>query len=164
VACLRAVIKHYNNNGSTVTLCALDISKAFDRVDHYKLMTMLMERMFPKCIIDVILNWFKNCCSCVRWDDAMSSVFPVMAGVRQGGVLSPLLFAIFMDNLINRLQRSGLGCVLNQTYFGCLIYADDIMLISQSVTNMQKMLNICDEFATDVDVKFNTAKFQAMHI
>jgi hypothetical protein len=164
VACLRAVVKHYNNSGSTVTLCALDISKAFDRVDHYKLMSMLIQRHFPRCIIDVLLNWFNNCCSCVRWGDAMSSVFPVISGVRQGGVLSPLLFAIFMDNLINRLQISGLGCVLNQTYFGCLIYADDIMLISQSVVSMQKMLNICDEFANDVDVKFNTTKSSAMRI
>ena len=64
--------------------------------------------------------------------------------------------------LIQLLKSSGLGCRYN--IFGCLCYADDIILISHSVTVMQTMLDLCDVFSADFDVKFNTAKTVAMRI
>jgi len=85
------------------------------------------------------------------------------AGVRQGGLLSPALFAMYIDKLIQLLKSSGLGCRYNNTYIGCLCYADDI-LISHSVTVMQTMLDLCDVFSADFDVKFNTTKTVAIRI
>jgi hypothetical protein len=88
----------------------------------------------------------------------------ILAGVRQGGLLSSMLFAMYTDNLICRLKESGLGCKLYDSYFCCLVYADDIILILRSVSATQKMLHICDQFAVDFDVKFNTSKSVAMLI
>ena len=56
--------------------------------------------------------------------------YRITAGVRQGGILSPVLFAIYMDTLIKRLRGSGLGCKVVDKYCGCLVYADDILLLS----------------------------------
>jgi len=86
----------------------------------------------------------------------LSSNFTIFAGVRQGGLLSPLLFSVYMDVLINRLRQSSLGCKLMQQYFGCILYADDILLMSHSINTMRMMLIICQQFALDFDVKFNT--------
>ena len=86
------------------------------------------------------------------------------AGVRQGGLLSPALFAMYIDKLIQLFKSSGLGCRYNNTYIGCLCYADDIILTSHSVTVMQTMLDLCDVFTADFDVKFNTTKTVAMRI
>ena len=47
------------------------------------------------------MSWYEKCTATVRWGNAYSHVFPVLAGVRQGGVLSPTLFAIYMDDLIH---------------------------------------------------------------
>ena len=47
---------------------------------------------------------------CVRWGDILSFWYGITAGVRQGGILSPVLIAIYMDTLIKRLRSSGLGC------------------------------------------------------
>jgi len=66
--------------------------------------------------------------------------------------------------LIQLLKSSGLGCRYNDNYVGCLCYADDIILISHSVTVMQKMLDLCDKFSVDLDVRFNTMKSVAMRI
>jgi len=66
--------------------------------------------------------------------------------------------------LIQLLKSSGFGCRYNDTYIGCLCYADDIILISHSVTVMQNMLDLCDVFSADLDVRFNTMKSVAMRI
>jgi len=118
----------------------------------------LMQCLFPKCFIDLLLDWFSKCISCVRWNGKLSSPFAMYAGVRQGGLLSPELFAIQL------LKSSGFGCTYNDTYIGCLCYADDIILISHSVTVMQNMLDLCDVFSADLDVRFNTMKSVAMRI
>ena len=155
---LRSVVDYYCKSGSTVTVCALDISKAFDRVDHYKLLSLLMDRKVPRYFITVMLSWFQCCVAAVRWGSALSSVFTVLAGVRQGGLLSPLLFAVYMDVLISRLRHAGLGCKMFQQFYGCLLYADDIILLSHSLNAMRLMLKICEQFAIEFDVKFNTLK------
>jgi len=164
VFALRKVVDHYCNHGSTITICALDISKAFDRVDHCALLGLLMDRNVPKYFIDVMFRWFNCCTAAVRWGSALSVTFPIYAGVRQGGLLSPLLFSVYMDVLINRLRQSGFGCELMQQYFGCLLYADDIILMSHSINAMRMMLKICEQFAVDFDIKFNTMKSMAMRI
>jgi len=107
---LQSVVQHYSRSGSTVTVCALDISKAYDRDDQYALQNLLMVRNVPKCLINIMLNWFEMSCAYVRWGNAISFVFSISAGVIQGGLFSPLLFAVYMDVLINRSQKVGFGC------------------------------------------------------
>ena len=92
---LRTVINHYVKSGSTVTLCALDMSKAFDRVDRYVLLNLLMDRHMPKNFISIFHDWLGKCMACVRWGTAYSYFFPILADLRQGGLLSPALFAIY---------------------------------------------------------------------
>ena len=73
-------------------------------------------------------------------------------------------FAIYIDDLITRLKASKFGCCLNGVYYGCLVYADDVLLLSHSVQVMQNMLDICGSYAGDFDVKFNCIKSVAMRI
>ena len=155
---LRTITDHYVRNGATVTVCALDISKAFDRVDHFALMRLLTERQLPRNFISILLDWFRKCYASVRWGGVYSHFFPILAGVRQGGLLLPLLFAIYMDSLCIRLRSCGLGCRLLDEFFGCLLYADDIVLVTHSVNVMRIMLDICEKFAVDFDIKFNGSK------
>ena len=67
-----------------------------------------------------------------------------------------------MDILIRRLRASGFGCYLSVEYYGCLMYADDIMLLAHTVSAMRRMLKICDQYAIDFDVKFNSRKSVAV--
>jgi len=91
-------------------------------------------------------------------------IFPIIAGVRQGGLLSPALFVIYIDDLITRLKASKFGCCLNGVYYGCIVYADDVLLLSHSVQVMQNMLDICGSYAGYFDVKFNCFQSVAMRI
>jgi len=107
---LRRVVDHYVADNSTVNVCALDISKAFDRVDHFALLQSLMDRNLPRNFTGVLLDLLLESFVCVRWGGILSFWYRITAGVRQGGILSPVLFAIYMDTLIKRLRSSGLGC------------------------------------------------------
>lgn len=109
---VKSVIDNFVKNGSTVTVSALDISKAFDKVSHYALYTKLLERNVPKILVDILISWYSKCYACVKWDGAMSSFFKIPAGVRQGGVLSPILFSIYMEILLKDLRKSRKGCIM----------------------------------------------------
>ena len=161
---LRGIVRHINTNGSTAVLCALDVSKAFDRMNHYALYIKLMERNIPKCFLDILIHWYSNCVGFVRWGNFISHQFPMLAGVRQGGVLSPTLFAIFIDSVICKLRAAGYGTFIGKFYFGCLLYADDILLVSHSLHVMQCMLDICSQEAQSLDFSFNALKSVVLRI
>ena len=70
------------------------------------------------------------------------SFFNISNGVRQGGILSPKLFSLYMDDLSNLLISSGCGCFLNNVCFNHVFYADDLCLMASCVIALQELLNI----------------------
>jgi len=92
----------------------------------------------------------------VSWAGIMiSDYFSVHNEVRQGGVLSLILFCVYIDNLLQRLSRSGVGCYLGTNFGGTLAYANDIVLVCSTPSAKRKLLLICDAFTTEYDIKFN---------
>jgi len=161
---VRSVVDYFVRSGNTVTITALDISKAFDKISHFALYNNLMKRGVPKCFINILISWYSKCFACVKWNGVFSDKFSVIAGVRQGGVLSPKLFAIYIEDMIAELKGSRLGCCINGNYLGCFLYADDLLLVSQSFNCMQNMLNLCNDIVCRLDLKFNVAKSMFLRI
>jgi len=69
--------------------------------------------------------------------------------VLQGGILSPFVFNIYVDELLHKLSKSRYGCHVGNTFFGCIMYADDLILLSPSLCRLQYMIDICSDYATD---------------
>ena len=120
---VRKVIDHFVENDSTVNVCCLDISKAFDRVNHYALYIKLIDRGFPLKLILLLKDWYSNSFCCVRWGSVVSDAFIMSAGVRQGGVLSAHLFNIYVNNVLTNLDNS--GYTMAGLNVGSFLYADD---------------------------------------
>ena len=99
-----------------------------------------------------------------KWQNSTSEPFFVCNGVRQGAILSPTLFCLYIDVLICRLQSLGVGCQLGDRYFGALGYADDLVLICPSRDGLQEMLNICDKYGDEYSMKFNATKTVCMYM
>jgi Reverse transcriptase (RNA-dependent DNA polymerase) len=79
-------------------------------------------------------------------------------------VLSPILFAVYIDSLICKLKLSRYGAYIGEQYVGCLVYADDILLVSHSIGAMQLMLDMCSSEAVFLDLQFNTKKSVAIRV
>jgi len=139
-------VDYFTSRGSNVYLSALDASKAFDRVNFNILFKKLVSRDTPQCLLNIVKNWYYKLSAVVRWNGVLSYKFRVRCGVRQGGVLSPFLFNIYVDDLICCMESSNLGCQINGMFLGCIMYADDILLMSTSVLTLQSMLDICHDY------------------
>ncbi|KAK2720002.1 hypothetical protein QYM36_004044 [Artemia franciscana] len=98
----------------------------------------------------------------IKWSGYFSESFPVLNCVRQGGVLSPLLYDLYVDDLNLRLAKTGVGCFFGGVCFNNLSYADDLVILAPTVAALNHLLSICDELASANDIVFNTAKTQCM--
>jgi len=101
-------------------------------------------RQLPVKLLRILESLLTQCCSCIRWNSVTTVNFAVNFGVRQGSVMSPFLFAIYLDDLC-RL------CVGEHSRF-VVVYADDIMLISPSVVETERLLHACENELNSLDV------------
>ena len=108
--------------------------------------------------IRLLFNMYLNQKIMVKWNNKLSQPFSVTNGVRQGGVLSPLFFSIYIDDLLVKLKESGLGCHIGNYYFGALGYADDLILVCPTKEGLRKMIRICESYAAEHDIIFNGSK------
>jgi len=70
----------------------------------------LMQRNVPGVLVKLLYSWYGSCSAVIGWGQNISCAFQIQCGVTQGGVLSPVLFAIYIDGIIDKLEGVGLGC------------------------------------------------------
>ena len=156
--CFKETVNYYVNNGSRVFGSLLDASKAFDRLVHSGLFIKLMKRKVPKIFLDILITWHSGLRCRVKWDGCFSDWFSITAGVRQGGVLSPNLYSIYVDDLIYILKSAGIGCYIRSYFAAALFYADDVALLAPSLKGLQRLLNICQTYCEKWDICLNPKK------
>ena len=157
---LLGIVDKFVAEGSSAYVVLLDMSKAFDRVNFCQLFWTMLQRKMDPIFIRCLMNMYLNQKLRIKWDDHFSNFFSVSNGVKQGGVLSPLLFCIYVDNLLSQLRSSSYGCYIGQHFTGALCYADDIVLISPSLQGLNEMLQVCENFAKTYHLTFNSEKTQ----
>ena len=84
--------------------------------------------------------------TCIHLHSFYAFLFWLSNGVRQGGILSPHLFNFYIDDLGFMLNKCNTGCVFNGLTVNHLMYADDIVIFSPSVSGLQKLLATCETF------------------
>uniref|UniRef100_A0A671UZC4 Reverse transcriptase domain-containing protein n=1 Tax=Sparus aurata TaxID=8175 RepID=A0A671UZC4_SPAAU len=142
---LKEILDKYNRQNSTIFMCFIDASKAFDRVNHEKLFNKLDQRGVPRFIVRILVFWYAHQTMRVKWGNSVSTPFYVNNGVRQGGILSPFLFNIYMDDLSLQLNECGTGCLVGNSLINHLMYADDLVILCPYSAGLQQLLRICSQ-------------------
>ena len=155
---VKTLVKCYTDQMTPVYTCLLDASKAFDRVNHWTLFAKLIETEAPLLIVRVLLFWYQKQQLCIKWGKSCSTYFTICNGVRQGGILSPRLFALYVNQLTNQLIVCKEGCYFNDMCINHVLYADDICLLAPTASAMQILLDVCYEYGIDNDILFNPIK------
>ena len=94
----------------------------------------------------------------------MDSVIVPVNGVKQGGILSPLFFNVYLDNLSSQLSAQYIGCSAGDVVVNHMLYADDIALFAPSATGLQQLLDMCFTYGCSHDIQFNPLKSVVMYI
>ena len=155
---LQQIIEYYHSFNSPVYMCFLDALKAFDKINHWNLLAKLIKRHIPLIIIRLLYVWHSSQSFIVQWGSCLSKPFKVKNGVRQGGILSPFLFNLYLDDLSVALNDSKVGCMINAVYMNHLFYADDSVLLAPSPSGLSKLMSICQGYAASSELSYNAKK------
>ena len=132
-----------------------DMTKAFDMVKHSllfkKLLSAGLSVIFVRLLLFIYMNQFAN----VRWNGSFSEFFSVKNGVRQGAILSGILYCFYTNDLFTLLRRNRTGCWVNNIFMGIFGYSDDNLLIAPSLDSLQEMVKVCEEYASEHNLKFS---------
>jgi len=111
------------------------------------------------CSVRLLKHWYKEQMMQIKWGKHFPEPFHVSNGVRQGGVLSPYLFAVYLEDLSNELNNIEAGCYIGEVLLSHLIFADDICVFCPSV---QRILDMCQAYADSHGIIFNCNKTVCM--
>ena len=145
-----AVADYYRRHGSPPYACTLDDSKGFDRCYWKVIFRRLLDRQLPAVVVRVLLFVYMQQTAWVVWGPTRrcSTSFNLTNGTRQGSVISPVVWCVYCQDLLDRLRSLGIGCHLpggtfcpspshpaggilcGNTFAGVTIYADDILLLA----------------------------------
>ena len=157
---VQETISYFVSNNTNVYGLLLDATKAFDRINFVKLFNILLSRKICPLICRLLLIMYIRQKLKIRWDGEFSECFGVSNGVKQGGVISPVLFCVYIDELLVKLENSGVGCYMGRAFSGAFAYADDITILCPSISALKEMITICSNYAVEYDIKFNASKSQ----
>ncbi len=160
---LHSLITKFTNKGSKLFCAFVDFTKAFDYVVRDNLWYKLLQLGVKGKMLNVIKSMYNNVKTRVKYNNQLSDEFPCVLGVRQGECLSPFLFAMYINDLEDELCNKGLdGIDIGMIKLFLLLYADDIIIFSESAEGLQNGLNILFDYCQKWKLIVNTDKTKIM--
>ena len=160
---LKTIIDKYCVAGNKkLYSCFVDFRKAYDTVIHTGIKLKLLDIGVGSLFYNIIKNMYSVSKSCIKVNNEISDSFLLKIGVKQGDNLIPNLFNIFINDLSKYLQSSGDAVLLNDRPVNCLMYADDIVLLSTSPQGLQTKLDILKQYCNDWCLTVNTNKTKVL--
>ena len=156
---LHGLITHFLNKNNKLYCSFIDFSKAFDYVVRDILWFKLIQFGVRGKILDIIISMYKNVKSRVKFNNTLSDEFSCITGVRQGECLSPFLFALYINDIEHEFITKGAdGVDIGLLKLFLLLYADDIVIFSESSDGLQKGLDILHQYCIRWKLTVNPSK------
>ncbi|KRY27710.1 Retrovirus-related Pol polyprotein from type-2 retrotransposable element R2DM [Trichinella spiralis] len=159
ITTLTTIVRDAHKSGKELNIVCVDLAKAFDTVNHSSIDRALRMHGLDSNSRALIEEMVTGSTTVIKGDGGvLSNKIEINQGVRQGDPISPLLFNSVMDELIERLEQSGVGYKINNTEVVTLAFADDVTLVSSSRRGMEKLLSITHDFINERGLKLNIRK------
>ena len=110
----------------------------------------------PAVVIRVLIFRYEEQVGWVKLGGRRSASFKLSNGTRQGSVLSPLLFSVYLDDLLVQLRQLQLGCHIGGWWYGAMGYADDLILLAPNREVLQTMVQVCEKYGKEHNLVFST--------
>jgi hypothetical protein len=145
-----------------IWMAMFDASKAFDVVWQNSLLLKLHNAGITGDLWLLLEDWYEGQKSAVKWKGDRSTSFVEWQGVRQGGILSPLLYKIFVNSLLTSMEESGVGLHIGSVYAGIPTCADDVTVIASKPEELQTMIAVTENYASRERYCFNSTKTKVL--
>ena len=159
---VNTIMRKFKHLKKKLFMCFVDFRKAYDSVWREALMYKLLGYDIKGNFFGVIEEMYKGGEACIKNDGFLSEWFPCGRGVRQGDVLSPNLFNLYINDIPNLFIDDNDSPVIGDKIIHCLLYADDLVLFSQTPDGLQEKLNKLDKYCKKWDLSVNTKKTEVM--
>nr|XP_047127737.1 uncharacterized protein LOC124808603 [Hydra vulgaris] len=157
---LSETVMHYKNNNTPLYMCSLDANKAFDTCNWDLLFEKLyFQKKLPLSVVHTISSLYHSGSANISYQDVTSNQFSLSQGVRQGSILSPHLYNIYTESILNEIvSECKVGSTINGIYTGVIAYADDVILQSPTISGLQELINRYQTYGVANFIKLNTEK------
>ena len=142
-------------------LISIDAEKAFDQLWRKGLFHKLKDKLVYQDWI-LLKRYYDESKSIITYNNETSNTFDITSGVKQGGILSPFLFNMYVNDLIEECVKLNNGAKMGSENVSIISYCDDINLISSSIKHAQILLNVCENYGRQWKLKFNIKKTNFM--
>ena len=141
----------------------VDFEKAYDRINRNLLWNKLEALGLNGYVMNTLKSLYDNVSCCVQINGAKSEWFDVNMGLKQGCILSPLLFNLYINDLVKTIKSSNIGIPVGEEIVSILLYADDLVLLAQNETDLQSLLCILEKWCNKWLVNVNCEKSEIVH-
>ena len=161
---LTSIIENRIQNKKDTFACFIDFRKAFDTVNRKYLWAKLEKRYGMSGGFLHSLKSMYNEVSCsIKLNDQLTDWFPINNGVKQGCLLSPTLFSLYIEDLVDELKSARAAIDINSDHVAALLYADDIVLLARNEESLQLELDIVYNWCRTWGISINISKTKVMH-
>lgn len=160
---LTNIIENRKRTKQSTFVAYVDFSKAYDRIDRNLLWSKLCDIGIRGKMFEAIKSIYSNIQCAVKINGYRTKWFSQNIGLKQGCLLSTTLFNLYLNDLSQTLNQSGLGIVMGNVTISHLLYADDLVLLAEREHDLQEMLNILSVWCTTNKMTINVGKSKVMH-
>ena len=159
---MKTLIDKYARSKTPLYACFVDFRKAFDSIWRKGLLLKALQNNIRGNIFNILETMYTNTSVCVKIGNKRTDYFPTNKGVKQGDVLSPFLFNLYINDLVGKLGIDSNTPTLNKLPLNCLLYADDLVILSTSPLGLQKALDKLTEYCNTWHLQINAKKTKIM--